>query len=92
MNRDPRWVSPGNFRQPPQKPGAAVPGEPVKPKGRDYVGAAIAALPPGVTTDVRAGAKPPDSAVVAAIIIAQALDRFGNSLMEAAAVSTYKRS
>lgn len=52
---------------------------------RDYIGPAAAAAAVGV---------PPvqNRELVAAIIIAQALDRFGERLVEAAAVSQYKRA
>lgn len=79
MSNTPQW----------HKPGSRV--EPAKPKPpRDYIGPAISALiAPGI------GKLPVDdsdrASILAAIIIAQALDRFGEKLIDAAAVSQYKR-
>lgn len=69
-----------------QSPGARAPEPPKKKEPRDYITPAVAAL----------GSCIPTSAVqqpqlIAAIIIAQALDRFGEKLIDAAAVSQYKR-
>ncbi len=74
-----------------QLPGArGVHIDPAKPKAaRDYIGEATTAL---------AQAMPLGTSIVqnrdilAAIIVAQALDRFGERLIDAAAVSQYKRT
>lgn len=66
------------------KPAAAPNAKPVK-VGRDYIGPALAAL--GLKAVV---ADKQD--LLAAVIIAQALDRFGEKMIDAAAVSQYKRA
>jgi hypothetical protein len=76
-NKGPQWQSP---RKP--IPAADKP----KPEPRDYIGPALAAVRT-LAGPVRAG----QESIVAAIIIAQALDRFGEKLIDAAAVSQYKR-
>jgi hypothetical protein len=55
---------------------------------RDYMGPAIAACGGAA----KAFANTANGSLLAAIIIAQALDRFGERLIDAAAVSQYKRS
>lgn len=83
MNRPPQWRSPG--QRIPTLPGV----EPEAPKQkppRDYLTPAITSL----------GACIPASAVqqsdlVAAIIVAQALDRLGETMTQAAAIASYKR-
>lgn len=54
---------------------------------RDYIGPAVAALGGPLGTSVHQNRD-----LLSAIIIAQALDRFGERLMDAAAVSQYKRA
>lgn len=68
-----------------QKPGTTVKAPEPKPP-HDYIGPALAAV--AKMSAPKIGME----SVVAAIIIAQALDRFGEKLIDAAAVSQYKRS
>lgn len=74
--RNPNWQPPGTVVE--AKPKAAP---------RDYIGAAVAALGTPVGSSVIQ-----NQHLIAAIIIAQALDRFGEKLVDAAAVSQYKRT
>ncbi len=84
--RGPHWRNPG------QRP-VTLPGvEPEPPKlkpGRDYIGEAEKALKSGTTvTSAMASNYPP---LTAAVIIAQALDRLGETMVQAASVANYKR-
>lgn len=62
-----------------RRPGAE-PKEPPKP--RDFVAEAKAII----------NAADQNPSVIAAVIVAQALDRFGKQVTEAAAISSYKRT
>lgn len=77
-NKGPHWKPPGTTVAAADKP---------KPEPRDYIGPALDAAKK-LVGPVKAG----QDGVLAAIIIAQALDRFGEKLIDAAAVSQYKRS
>lgn len=94
MSGGPQWRSPGGAttrRFPPDSPEAlalaeqGAPTKKVKPP-RDYLGPAIAALAAGLPRN----ATVTQTDVLAAIIIAQALDRLGERQIEAAAVARYK--
>lgn len=71
VNKDDPWAAA-------QPPGTKVEAKP----GRDYIGDAVASLSMPVGTSVVQNAT-----LVSAIIIAQALDRFGVKLIDAAAIS-----
>ncbi len=75
--RGPQW----------KPPGTTVPATPAKPP-RDYIAPAMAAVKTLGMGQPHVG----HESIVAAIIIAQALDRFGEKLIDAAAVSQYKWS
>lgn len=75
--KGPQWKPPGTQVKTPE----------AKPKPpRDYIGPALKAA-----ASINGNGKAHES-IVAAIIIAQALDRFGEKLIGAAAVSNYKRT
>lgn len=76
--RGPQWKPPGTTI--PEKPKAAP---------RDYTGPAMAAVEAlGLFKGPHIG----QENIVAAIIIAQALDRFGEKVIEASAIGNYKRT
>lgn len=92
-NITPRWQNPNKPIVPKTVDPAATPVK-VKPKsGRDYIGDAVTALA-GLKADIKAGVTTvtQNQSLLAAIIVAQAIDRFGEKLIEAAAVSQYKRA
>lgn len=73
-----------------QSPGKGVPRtEGARKAPRDYIGEAIAVLAHAMPIGT---AVAQNRDIVAAVIIAQALDRFGEKLIDAAAVSQYRRT
>ena len=79
QHRGPQWKPPGTSVPAADKP---------KDAPRDYITPALAAVK-------IMGAGPPrlgQESIVAAIIIAQALDRFGEKMIEASAIGNYKRT
>lgn len=98
-NANTRWQNPNKPVVPKPVDPAATPVKPVVKKGRDYIGPALAAIGVKVTAAKDASGATPipasaydKQALLAAIIVAQALDRFGEKLIDAAAVSQYKRA
>lgn len=99
-NTTPRWQNPNKPVPPKSIDPAATPVKPVVKPGRNYIGPALAALglklpttaakPEGTTTLPLVLTQ--NQSLLAAIIVAQALDRFGEKLIDAAAVSQYRRT
>lgn len=83
MNNNPNWQNRSLARDVRRRAAdpAATPAEPVKPKVRDYAAEAKATL----------NAADQQPGIIAAVIVAQALERFGKEVVEAAAISNYKR-
>lgn len=76
VNKDDPWAAA-------QPPGTKVEAKP----GRNYINEAFAVFGQLTPEELRATAKADGSGVLAAIIMAQALDRFSSRLIDAAAIS-----
>lgn len=85
-NATTRWQNPNKPIPPKVVDPAATPVKAKVKPGRDFIGDAVTAAAGKLATTL------PNKDVLAAIIVAQALDRFGEKLIEAAAVSQYKRT
>lgn len=90
-NITPRWQNPNKPIPPKDVDPAATPVKP-KPAKRSYISDAVAALDLTPSPAKNGEALRLYGGAVAAIIIAQAIDRFGEKLIQAAAVSQYKRT